>query len=87
MNVTYTKVKPLIEGAKEVVRILMLGVIPVILTGINTSTGEILINWAVVLATSIALVLTALLKGVDKERHLTGKIEKNSVKIKGLTQF
>ena len=86
-TITYKSVKPLIEGLKEVGRILVLGVIPVILTGINLSTGEIKINWSIVLATSITIVLTALLKGVDKNRHLTGKLEGDDVKTKGLTQF
>ncbi len=86
-TVTYKAVKPFIEGAKELARVVLLGIIPILLTGINTSTGEISINWLVVKATTIAIILTAILKGLDKDIHLTGKIEENSKKIKGLTHF
>lgn len=87
MQVVYKNVKPLVESAKEIGRVILLGIIPIILTSINTSTGEIKINWAIILATSITLVLTALLKGVDKDIHLNGKIEGDEAKTKGLTLF
>jgi len=87
MKITYTDVKPFIEGLKEIGRVVVLGIIPVILTGINTSTGEISIKWAVVLASGLAIFLTAILKGWDKDRHLTGKLEDDAQKTKGLTQF
>ena len=87
MKITYNNVKPLIEGLKETGRVVLLGIIPVILTSINTSTGEIKINWSVVLATGLTLLLTALLKGVDKDIHLNGKLEGNDTKTRGLTQF
>lgn len=86
-TIKYESVKPLVEGLKEVARTVLLGIIPVILTSINISTGEIRINWSIVLATSLAILLTALQKGVDKDIHLTGKLEGNKVKTKGLTQF
>jgi len=87
MKITYLDVKPLVEGLKEVGRVVLLGIIPIILTSINTSTGEIKINWSIVLATAITIVLTAILKGVDKDLHLTGKIENNETLKKGITQF
>lgn len=87
MKIEYTNVQPLVEGIKEMGRIVLLGTIPVILTSINTSTGDIKINWSIVLATALTLLLTALLKGVDKDIHLTGKIEGDDTKTKGLTQF
>jgi len=87
MQVTYTNVKPFIEGLKEMSRVVLLGVLPVILTGINISTGEIRINWAIVLATGITLILTAILKGIDKDTHLTGKLEGDEAKTKGLTGY
>ncbi|MFA5036134.1 MAG: hypothetical protein WC479_03065 [Candidatus Izemoplasmatales bacterium] len=68
-------------------RVVLLGVLPVILTGINISTGEIRINWAIVLATGITLILTAILKGIDKDTHLTGKLEGDEAKTKGLTGY
>jgi hypothetical protein len=87
MQVTYTNVKPIIEGVKEVGRVVVLGIIPIILSGINISTGEIKINWAIVLASAITIVLTALLKGIDKDRHLEGKLEGDDGKTRGLAQF
>jgi hypothetical protein len=87
MKIEYTNVQPLVEGIKEMGRIVLLGTIPVILTSINTSTGDIKINWSIVLATALTLLLTAILKGVDKDIHLTGKIEGDDTKTKGLTQF
>ena len=87
MKVTYTSVEPFIEGLKEIGRVMLLGIIPVILMSINTATGEIAINWSIVLATALTVFLTALLKGLDKDIHLTGKLEGDESKIKGLTQF
>lgn len=87
MKITYNDVKPLIEGLKETGRVVLLGIIPIILTSINTSTGEIKINWSIVLASGVTILLTALLKGIDKDLHLTGKIEGDDTKTRGLTQF
>ena len=86
-KIVYEDVKPYIEGLKEMARVLLLGILPVLLSSINTQTGEILINWGVVKATGIAVLLTASLRGLDKDLHLTGKIEKDETKTKGLTQF
>lgn len=86
-KITYTDVKPFVEGLKELGRIVLLGIIPIAITGINLETGEININWVIVRATAIVIVLTAILKGIDKDRHLTGKIEGDETKTKGLTQF
>ena len=86
-TVIYEKVKPAIEGLKEMGRVVLLGVIPIILTSVNSSTGAITINWQIVLATVITIVLTALLKGVDKDMHLVGKIENDATLKKGITQF
>ena len=87
MKITYDNVKPLVEGVKELGRIVLLGIIPIAITGINLTTGEISINWVIIRATAIAIILTAILKGIDKDRHLTGKLEGNKTKTKGLTQF
>lgn len=87
MKITYENVKPLVEGLKETARVVLLGIIPIILTGINITTGVIAINWAVVLASGLAILMTAILKGVDKDRHLTGKLENDVQMTKGLTQF
>lgn len=87
MKIEYTNVQPFIEGIKQMARIVVLGIAPIILTGINLNTGDISINWKIVLATSIAIVTTAILSGIDKDRHLTGKIENDAGLTRGLTQF
>jgi hypothetical protein len=87
MKISYTNVKPFVEGLKELGRIVLLGIIPILITSINLNTGEININWIIVRATAFVIVLTAILKGIDKDRHLTGKIEGDDAKTKGLTQF
>jgi len=87
MKITYTNVKPIVESIKEIGRIVLLGIIPIIIASINTSTGEIKINWSIVLATTFVIVLTAILKGMDKDIHLTGKLEDNNKLKGGLTRF
>lgn len=87
MKITYSNVQPFVEGLKELGRIVLLGIIPILITSISLTTGEININWVIVKATALVIVLTAILKGVDKDRHLTGKIEGDDAKTKGLTQF
>lgn len=87
MKITYSNVQPFVEGLKELGRIVLLGIVPILITSINLTTGEISINWIIVRATALVIVLTAILKGIDKDRHLTGKIEGDEAKTKGLTQF
>ena len=65
------------ESIKEGLRIIVIAVIPVILMGVNVETGEIAINWSVI----IVVGLVAGLRFVDKWLHETGKAEK------GLTRF
>lgn len=86
-EVVYKNVKPLIEGLKDMARVLLLGVLPIIIASINTQTGEIVVNWSIIKATALTVVLTAILKGLDKDRHLNGKLEGDDNKVKGLTQF
>lgn len=86
-KIAYNSVVPYIEGLKEMARVLLLGTLPVVVASINTTTGEISINWAIVKATGLVVLLTAILRGIDKDRHLEGKIEGDESKIKGLTQF
>jgi hypothetical protein len=85
--VKYEEVKPLLEGAKEMGRIVLLGVLPIVLSGINVQTGEITINWFVVRATALVILTTAILKGLDKDRHLTGKLSGNKRQTKGIVGF
>ena len=70
------------EGLKEVARYLVFGVlveifmvvIPVLLLGIDTATGNIAINWQLAKAVGLATLFTALLRGVDKFTHAKGKL-------------
>jgi hypothetical protein len=87
MKITYTNVQPLLEGFKQIARVVLLGVIPIIISGIDTKTGAIEINWRVIFASSFVITLTAILSGLDKELHLAGKLEGNTSKTKGLTRF
>ncbi len=86
-TITYENVKPILEAVKQMGRVVLLGVIPVMLAGINTSTGSIVINWSIVMATALALTLTSVLVGLDKGIHLEGKVEDNDNLTKGITQF
>lgn len=64
------------EGGLEFLRLAELSVIPVLLTGINLTTGEIAINWLIVKA----LLLIAVIKGVDKGLHKSCFAEKGIVR-------
>ena len=72
-----------VEGAKEFARIALVAVIPVILLGLNQTTGEITINWYVV----GVVALIALLKSLDKYIHTFGKDTGSPSLTKGLTRF
>lgn len=69
----------LIEAAKEALRIMVLAVVPIMITGIQNSE----LSWQLIGVTA----LIAALKFVDKLLHEIGKREGNRKKILGLTQF
>lgn len=71
------------ETGLEFARVIVLSVLPVLLAGIDQSTGMITINWRVVLA----VALVALLRAVDKYIHQTGKYFEDSSLERGLTRF
>jgi hypothetical protein len=77
------------EGIKQGLRVVVLSILPVIISGLNTQTGEININWRVVAVVG----LVALLSFIDKWLHEIGKIyeatdfEKYKKYITGLTRF
>jgi len=56
----------LIEAGKEILRDVILAVIPVLLSGINTETGKFSIVWPVV----GAVALTVALRGIDRYLHV-----------------
>lgn len=72
-----------IDGLLEFLRIVVLSVIPVILIGINGSTGQITINWQLVGAIGVI----AALKALDELLHEKGKSTKNESMTKGITRF
>lgn len=89
-NVTYTEVKPLIEGLKDTGRTILLAVISYLVTEgvMNTLIGVIFGDkLSPELILIISGLITSILKGIDKDIHLTGKLEGNDTLTRGLTQF
>lgn len=70
--------KAIVEGAKELGRVVLIAMIPVFYTSINMQTGEFTFNWKIMLATG----LVALLKAVDKYVH-----EEPNTKSSGILPF
>lgn len=64
-----------IEGLKQAARTVLVAIIPIVLTSINTEAGTFNINWNVVLATAV----TALLLGLDKFVHKSPDIKANGI--------
>ncbi|MDD4027018.1 MAG: hypothetical protein PHO75_02400 [Candidatus Shapirobacteria bacterium] len=90
MQVTYKNVQPLIEGLKEAGRVALVAIISWLLTeGVINSL--LVLIFKTKLSPELVLMLTGLftsiVKGWDKDLHLTGKIEGDDTKTKGLTQF
>jgi len=71
----------IIEGIKNGIRSLWFSVFPVILMGINTTTGEFNIDFKVVWAVVIVGILTA----IDGIMYEWGKVSKNDTIKKGLS--
>lgn len=71
------------EALKEVGRLVVLSVLPILFAGINVSTGEFSINWKIVLAVAAITIL----RFIDKLLHEIGKETENSNLIKGITRF
>ena len=65
----------LIEGTKELGRVVLVALIPIILASVNTQTGEITLNMQIVTATA----LVALLKAVDKYVHKEPGTKSNGI--------
>jgi len=74
--------KALKESLKELSRIVVLAVIPILISGLNSTNGTVSVDPNVVLV----VALLALLRWLDKFLHETGK-EKNNTLIKGITRF
>ena len=84
--------KPLNEACKEFVRTLILGIGPVIvlilstmIAGIRPQTGEMVVNWSIVGATTIVsmttLLSTCVTSATDKYKHEEGKLTDPNTKV------
>ena len=65
----------LIEGAKELGRVIVIAILPILMASVNTQTGEVNINMQILLA---ALII-ALLKAVDKYVHKEPNIDSKGI--------
>ena len=72
-----------IEACKEAARLVVLAVIPVLLTGIDTTKGTIQINQGVILT----LALVTLLRFIDRWMHEWGSDNDSEDMRKGITRF
>lgn len=71
------------EGLKELARIVLIAVFPVILLGLNPVNGTVTIKWNVV----GVVALVAVIKSFDKYVHVWGKENNNESAELGLTRF
>jgi len=60
------------EAFKETVRLVILAILPILIAGIDISTGHITIAWNIVLAVALLTVLRA----VDRFLHIYNRQEK-----------
>lgn len=70
---------PVVEGLKEIGRVVVLAVIPVAIPMIQM--------WAIDWKLLATVAVIALLRGADKMLHELGKEEKDENLIRGLTRF
>lgn len=64
-----------IEGMKELGRVILIALIPVIYSSVNMQTGEFTFNWKIMLATG----LVAFLKAIDKYVHVEPGTKSNGI--------
>ena len=79
MKITYTNVKPIVEGLKQGARVFAVAVIPLVIDQLTRDS----INWRAIIITGVIAILMA----VDKALHLEGKLEGNESLKGGLTRF
>lgn len=60
--------KALIEAGKEILRNTIMAIIPLLLAGVNTTTGVIHFDYRVLIAVALYTALT----GLDKYLHILG---------------
>ena len=79
---------PLKEAIKELLRVMVLAVLPIILTGLNQTNGQVNIDWKVVGVVAIIAGLKFLDKWLhEKGVELKDKGNWDNSLIKGLTRF
>jgi hypothetical protein len=71
----------IMEGVKNGIRNVWFSIFPVILLGINTTTGKFTINWEIVLAVAVVSIITT----IDGIMHEIGKVQKDETLEKGLS--
>ena len=69
----YPFVKAVTESLKEGARLILLAILPVILSGINTNTGVININWSIVETVALATSIIIISKMFDRGTHTFNK--------------
>ena len=72
----YPFIKAVTESLKEGARLVLLAVLPVILSGINTNTGVIDINWSIVGTVALATNIIIISKMLDRGTHTFNKESK-----------
>ena len=72
----YPFIKAVTESLKEGARLVLLAVLPVILSGINTNTGVVAINWSIVGTVVLSTILLIVLRMLDKGTHTFNKESK-----------
>ena len=75
-------IEALKEGGRYLVSALLVAIVPIILTGINTQTGAIGINWVLVKAIGLYTFFTIVLRMADKGFHTYNK-ERTALETKG----
>lgn len=78
-KLTYTDVQPVIEALKELGRVALIAVIPILIDGLSKSE----LNWNLVFASA----MIASLRALDKLLHLEGKANGSDLLTGGLTRF
>ena len=72
----------IIEGIKEIIRNTIFMAVPscllIILTGINTTTGAIALNYSLLLAVFLSSEIGIILTGIDRAKHIYIKLTKNT---------
>jgi len=75
--------KPTSEALKEIGRLILVAILPVLLTSINVQNGDISFNFKIIAAVALLTVIKAL----DKYVHTYGKEIESESLTRGITRF